>query len=203
MRRIGVLLSGRGSNFIAIHESIKIGYLEDVEIAFVISDKAEAIGLEYASCNNIDTYTLNRSDFSSNKEYNNRVLEICLEYNPDLICLAGYMKILGEPIVESFPHKIMNIHPSLLPSFPGLDAQAQAIGKGVRYSGCTVHFVDTGVDTGPIILQAVVEVLDDDSPETLGKRVLKQEHKIYSEAIKLFLEDRLTIDNNIVKIKRL
>jgi phosphoribosylglycinamide formyltransferase-1 len=199
--RIGVLLSGRGSNFRAILENIKKGYIKDAEIAVVISDKPDAEGLKYAKQEDIPAFFIDIKEFQNREKYEEKIINILKEYNVALVVLAGYMKIIGENFVKNFKNRIMNIHPALLPSFPGLHSQRKAIKYGVRYSGCTVHFVDEKMDHGPIILQAVVPVFQKDTEESLSIRILKEEHKIYSEAIKLFFEKKLRIDGRKVYIK--
>jgi phosphoribosylglycinamide formyltransferase-1 len=199
--RIGVLLSGRGSNFRAILENIKKGYIKDAEIAVVISDKPDAEGLKYAKQEDIPAFFIDIKEFQNREKYEEKIINILKEYNVALVVLAGYMKIIGENFVKNFKNRIMNIHPALLPSFPGLHSQRKAIKYGVRYSGCTVHFVDEKMDHGPIILQAIVPVFQKDTEESLSIRILKEEHKIYSEAIKLFFEKKLRIDGRKVYIK--
>lgn len=200
MKKIAVLLSGRGSNFKAIYESIENKYIKNTYISVVISNKEDAKGLAFAKEKGIDTIFVNPKEFSSRQDYDMRVADIIDSYNPDLICLAGYMRIVSEKFVKRFQNKLINIHPSLLPSFPGLDAQKQAVEYGVKFSGCTVHFVDEKVDHGAIILQSAVEVRDDDDEDSLSSRILKEEHKLYSKAVKLFLEDKLKIEGRKVKI---
>jgi phosphoribosylglycinamide formyltransferase-1 len=199
--KIGVLLSGRGSNFRAILENIKKGYIKDAEIAVVISDKPDAEGLKYAKQEDIPAFFIDIKEFQNREKYEEKIINILKEYNVALVVLAGYMKIIGENFVKNFKNRIMNIHPALLPSFPGLHSQRKAIKYGVRYSGCTVHFVDEKMDHGPIILQAIVPVFQKDTEESLSIRILKEEHKIYSEAIKLFFEKKLRIDGRKVYIK--
>ena len=199
--RIGVLLSGRGSNFRAILENIKKGYIKDAEIAVVISDKPNAGGLKYAKQEDIPAFFIDIKEFQNREKYEEKIINILKEYNVALVVLAGYMKIIGKNFVKNFKNRIMNIHPALLPSFPGLHSQRKSIKYGVRYSGCTVHFVDEKMDHGPIILQAVVPVFQKDTEESLSIRILKEEHKIYSEAIKLFFEKKLRIDGRKVYIK--
>lgn len=200
MKRIAILLSGRGSNFRAIFEAIKSGFIENAFIELVISDKADAQGLNFAKENNLRTLFLDSKNFSNRKEYDKKLVETLKSHNIDLVCLAGFMRIVGEEVVGAFENKILNIHPSLLPSFPGLDAQKQALEYGVKITGCTVHFVDTKVDHGPILLQAAVEVKDNDTVESLSNRILIYEHKIYPYAVKLFVEDRLKLDGRKVHI---
>ncbi len=200
MKKIAVLLSGRGSNFKAIYESIENKYIKNTYISVVISNKEDAKGLAFAKEKGIDTIFVNPKEFSSRQDYDMRVADIIDSYNPDLICLAGYMRIVSEKFVKRFQNKLINIHPSLLPSFPGLDAQKQAVEYGVKFSGCTVHFVDEKVDHGAIILQSAVEVRDDDDEDSLSSRILKEEHKLYSKAVKLFLEGKLQVEGRKVKI---
>ncbi len=202
MKRLAVLLSGRGSNFIKIYENIKSGVIRNAEIAIVISNKSDAPGLQYAKDNNLKALFLNPKEYSDREQYDRAIVEILKKESIDLICLAGYMRIITKYFVDSFPNRIINIHPSLLPAFPGLDAQRQALEYGVKFTGCTVHFVDEKVDHGAIILQEVVEVLDDDTVETLSQRILQKEHIIYSKAIDLIVNDKVYIDGRVVKLKR-
>jgi phosphoribosylglycinamide formyltransferase-1 len=190
-KRLGILLSGRGSNFEAIADHIDRGEL-DAEIAVVVSNVSSALGLEKARQRGLETVFLSSKGLSR-EEYDARVVSVLEEKRVDLVCLAGFMRLLSPAFVRAFPCRILNIHPALLPSFPGLEAQRRALEHGVKHSGCTVHFVDEGLDSGPIILQAVVPVLDDDTEETLAARILKEEHKLYSQAISLVLEGRLRI----------
>lgn len=194
------MLSGRGSNFKAIFESIKSGFIKDAEISVVISDKKDAKGLEFAKENRLNALFVNPKDFSDRKAYDLELVKILKDANVDIICLAGFMRIIGEEFVTAFENKIINIHPSLLPSFPGLNAQRQAFEYGVKFTGCTVHFVDAKVDNGPIILQAVVDVKHDDTVETLSDRILKYEHKIYPMAVKLLVEDKIKVEGRKVII---
>ncbi|AEE14259.1 phosphoribosylglycinamide formyltransferase [Thermodesulfobium narugense DSM 14796] len=194
--KVGVLASGRGSNFKAIVQKV-----DSAEVKVLIVDNPGAKAIEIAKEFNIPYEVVDRKKFSNKLNFEKEITNILDSYKVELIALAGFMRILSPGFVEHFKWKIMNIHPSLLPSFPGLNAQKQALDYGVRVSGCTVHFVDAGTDTGPIILQAVVPVLDDDSPETLASRILKEEHKIYPFAISLFAQNRLVIDGRKVKIK--
>ena len=182
MNRLGVLLSGRGSNCLAIHRAILDGSLPDAEIALVLSNKADAPGLKAARELGLEAHHIpvaGRSPTERDQEFIDRLRAAKV----DLVCLAGYMRIVTPAFVQAFPDRILNVHPSLLPSFPGLDAQAQALGFGAKIAGCTVHFVDEAVDHGVIILQRAVEVLDDDTTETLSARILAEEHKAYPEAI--------------------
>lgn len=191
-KRIGVLLSGRGSNFAALAESVSAGRIPGAEIAMVISNQPDASGLKRAEARGIPTRMI-PSKGLQREAYDRQVVAVLEEYKVDLICLAGYMRLLSPYFVAAFPQKILNIHPSLLPSFPGLEAQRQALEHGVRFAGCTVHFVDEHLDAGPIILQAVVPVLDGDDEHALSERILKEEHRIYSEAVKIILDGKWRI----------
>lgn len=200
MKKIGILLSGRGSNFQAIYQAIKSGFIENTEISVVISDKVDAKGLKFAEENGLNAVFVNPKEFASRIDFDRKLIEILKSFKVDLICLAGFMRIISEEFVNAFENRILNIHPSLLPSFPGLNAQKQALEYGVKFTGCTVHFVDAKVDNGPIVLQAVVDIKDDDTVESLSERILKQEHKIYPMAVKLFVEDKLRISGRRVSI---
>src|SRR5947208_6912934 len=184
-KKIGILLSGRGSNFEAIANAIQAGRL-DAEIAVVISNRADAPGLEIARKRGLNAKLI-PSKGRTREEHDAEVIAALKEAQVDLVCLAGYMRLLSPEFVRAFPHRILNIHPSLLPAFPGLDAQKQAAEYGVKVSGCTVHFVDEHLDHGPIILQKTVPVLEDDDEHSLSARILEQEHIAYSEAIQLVL----------------
>ncbi len=190
MINIGVLISGRGSNLQSIIDACEKGLVPG-KVAIVISNKADAYGLERARNHNIPTAVL--SDESE-------MLNILKKHKVDLVCLAGYMKIVGKTLLEQFSGKMLNIHPSLLPLFPGLHGQRQALEHGAKVSGATVHFVDEGCDTGPVIIQASVPVKENDTEESLSARILEQEHKIYPQAIKLFAEGKLKIEGRKVKI---
>jgi phosphoribosylglycinamide formyltransferase-1 len=190
--RLGVMASGRGSNLQSIMDAAAAGKIK-AEVAVVFSDNKDAFALERARKAGIPALHLNPGDFGSKDEYEKAVLEILHEHGVQLVCLAGYMRIVGRVILDAFPNRVINIHPALLPSFPGLHGQQQAWEYGVKFSGCTVHFVDEGMDTGPIIIQAVVPVYDDDTVDTLADRILEQEHKIYPEAIGLIAEGRLKL----------
>ena len=191
-KRIAVLLSGRGSNFEALAESVSAGRIPNAEIAIVISNKPDAAGLEKAKARKIPARTI-ASEGLEREVYDRQVAAVLQEYKVDLICLAGYMRLLSPYFVAAFPQRILNIHPSLLPAFPGLESQKQALEHGVKFAGCTVHFVDENLDAGPIILQAVVPVLDSDDEHALSERILKEEHRIYSEAVKIVLEGKYRI----------
>ena len=192
-----MLLSGRGSNFEALAESVSAGRIPNAEIAIVISNRPDAPGLQKAEIRGIPTRLI-PSKGLQREVYDRQVAAVLQEYKVDLICLAGYMRLLSPYFVATFPQKILNIHPSLLPSFPGLEAQRQALDHGVKYTGCTVHFVDENLDAGPIIVQAVVPVLDGDDEHTLSDRVLKEEHRIYSEAVKIVLEGKYRVEGRRV-----
>ncbi len=191
--RIGVLVSGRGSNLQAILDNIEQKKLS-VELAVVISDQKDAFALERARKAGVPGVHVSPAGYKDNREaYDALLVSQLRKYDVDLVCLAGFMRIITPVLIKAFPNRILNIHPSLLPAFPGLHVQKKALEHGVKFSGCTVHFVDEGMDTGPIIIQAVVPVLDNDTEETLSERILKQEHKIYSRAIQLFSEGRLMV----------
>jgi len=196
-KRIAVLLSGRGSNFEALAESVSAGRIPGAEIVIVISNQPDALGLKRAEARGIATRLI-PSKGLQREAYDRQVVALLQEYRVDLICLAGYMRLLSPYFVAAFPQKILNIHPSLLPSFPGLESQKQALEHGVKFAGCTVHFVDENLDAGPIILQAVVPVLDSDDEHTLSERILKEEHRIYSEAAKIVLEGKYCIEGRRV-----
>jgi phosphoribosylglycinamide formyltransferase-1 len=197
--KIAVFLSGRGSNFVAIHDEIRAGKI-NADIGLVFSNKKEAPGLKIAQERNLQTLSLNPKDFTSREDYDRKIVEEIQKRDIDLICLAGYMRILTPLFCEALRNKIINIHPALLPSFPGLHVQQKAIDWGVRYSGATVHFVTPEVDMGPIITQAIVPVLQDDTEDTLSERILKEEHKIYSEAVRLYFEGMLEVRDRRVFI---
>ncbi len=198
--KIAVLISGRGSNFKALHDAILAGKI-NAEMALVFSNKEDAPGLGIARERGLEALYLNAKLFASREDYDKEVIRQIRKRNIDLICLAGYMRVLTPLFCQQFKHRIMNIHPALLPSFPGLHVQQKAIDWGVRFSGVTVHFVSEEVDMGPIILQAVVPVLQDDTEETLAARILVEEHKIYPEAARLFFEGRLEIRGRRVFIR--
>jgi phosphoribosylglycinamide formyltransferase-1 len=198
--RIMVLISGRGSNFRAIHDSILAGKV-DAEIGLVFSNREEAAGLKIAQERGLETLYINPKLYTVKEEYDQEIIRQARKRAIDLICLAGYMKVLTPMFCNEFKNRIMNIHPALLPSFPGLHVQQKAIDWGIRFSGATVHFVATEVDMGPIIVQAVVPVMQDDTEETLSARILVEEHKIYSEAVRLFFEGRLEVRGRRVFIR--
>ncbi len=200
MISIAVLVSGRGTNLQAIINAIKKGKING-KIEVVISDNPDAYALNRAKKNGIKTRILYYKSFSNKESYEKEMVEYLDSYKIDLIVLAGYMRILGSDFVKRYRYKIINIHPALLPSFPGLDAQKQALEYGVKVSGCTVHFVDEGVDTGPIILQKAIEVKQIDDEESLSKKILKYEHKLLPEAIQLFSQGKIEIIKNKVYLK--
>jgi phosphoribosylglycinamide formyltransferase 1 len=191
-KRIGVLLSGRGSNFEALADSVSAGRIPDSEIALVLSNREGAPGVDRAKSRGLATRVI-PSKGLEREAYDRQVVAALREANVDLVCLAGYMRLLSPYFVAAFPQRILNIHPSLLPSFPGLESQKQALEYGVKFAGCTVHFVDENLDAGPIIIQAVVPVEDADTEDTLSARILQEEHRIYSEAVKIVLEGNYKI----------
>ena len=201
MIKIAVLVSGRGSNLQAIIDSIENGYLK-AQICVVVSDIGDAYALERARKHGINAVNIDPKVFGSKDSYEEEVLRVLKNHNVQLVLLAGYMKILGKTLLAAYKNRILNIHPALLPAFPGLHAQEQAFGYGVKVAGCTVHFVDEELDGGPIIVQKCVEVKDDDTAQTLAEKILEQEHKIYPEAVKLFVENRLRLEGRKVKIIR-
>jgi phosphoribosylglycinamide formyltransferase-1 len=200
LKKLGILLSGRGSNFEAIADSIKAGRLR-AEIAIVISNRADAPGLESAKRRGLNAVLI-ASKGRLREEHDSDVIAALHHAQVDLICLAGYMRLLSSHFIQAFPNRIVNIHPSLLPAFPGMDAQKQALAYGVKVTGCTVHFVDEHLDNGPIILQKTVPVLDGDDVQTLSARILEQEHAAYSEAIGLVLSGEVEIIERRVLRKR-
>jgi len=201
-KRIGVLLSGRGSNFEALADSIAAGRIPNAEIAIVISNRENAPGIEKARARGITAQVI-PSRGLEREAYDKLVIAALEEKKVDLVCLAGYMRLLSPAFVAAYRGRILNIHPSLLPAFPGLESQRQAIEHGAKFSGCTVHFVDENLDAGPIILQAAVPIRDDDTPETLSERVLKEEHRIYTEAVRIVLEGRYRMEGRRVLLTNL
>ena len=195
-KRIGILLSGRGSNFEAIADSVAAGKIS-AEIALVVSNREDAPGLARARARGLPALFLPSRGLERDA-YDRQVVAALKEKQVDLVCLAGFMRLLSPYFIREFPSRILNIHPALLPAFTGLEAQRQALEHGVKISGCTVHFVDEFPDHGPILLQACVPVLDDDTAETLSARILREEHRIYSEAINLVLNDRVRIEGRRV-----
>lgn len=201
--RVGVLLSGRGSNLQAVIDAIEAGSVS-ATIAVVLSNKRDAPGLERARKHGVTDVFLDPKPFAgqpdSREAYDRAVLEVLQKHDVDLVLLAGYMKIVTSVLVKAFENRMMNIHPSLLPSFPGLDVQKKAIDHGCKIAGCTVHFVTEGVDEGPIIIQAAVPIHEEDSPESLAARILEQEHQIYPRAVQLFAEGRLRVEGRRVVV---
>jgi phosphoribosylglycinamide formyltransferase-1 len=198
-KRIGVLLSGRGSNFEALAESVAAGRIPNAEIALVVSNRENAPGIERARRRGIEARVI-PSKGLEREAYDKLVAAALREKNVERVCLAGYMRLLSPYFVAAFPHRILNIHPSLLPAFPGLEAQRQALEHGAKFSGCTVHFVDENLDAGPIVLQVAVPIEDSDTVETLSERILREEHRIYAEAVRIVLEGRYRIENRRVLI---
>ena len=192
MTNLGILLSGRGSNFVAIADSIDLGRIPGARITVVISNKADAPGIATAHARGLNALTI-PSKGRPREEHDREMVSALKRNNVDLVCLAGYMRMLSPWFVQQFPHRILNIHPSLLPAFPGLEAQEQAFAYGVKVSGCTVHFVDEELDHGAIILQKAVQVMDEDDEHTLATRILEQEHIAYTEAIKIVLTGNFEI----------
>jgi phosphoribosylglycinamide formyltransferase-1 len=200
MLNIGVLASGRGSNFQAIIDETESGSL-NASVVLLIVDDSSAFAIKRAEKHNIPYLQIDPKDFATRDAFYKKVAEELRAKDVGLVVLAGFMRVVGKPLLEAFHMKVMNIHPALLPSFPGLHGQGQAVDYGVRVSGCTVHFVDEGVDTGPIILQKAVEVFQEDTEETLSERILRHEHRIFPEAIRLFSEGRLEVQGRKVIIK--
>lgn len=199
MKRLGILLSGRGSNFEAIADSVASGRIP-AEIAVVISNRPEARGLDAARSRGLHAVCI-PSKGMDREAYDRLVIDELKKHRIDLVCLAGYMRLLSATFIREFPMRVLNIHPALLPAFPGLDGQHQALAHGVKISGCTVHFVDEYLDAGPIVLQAAVPVLDNDTAETLSDRILREEHRIYSEAIRIVLSDRWRLNGRRVIVE--
>jgi phosphoribosylglycinamide formyltransferase-1 len=195
--RIGVLLSGRGSNFEALADSIVAGRIPEAEIAIVISNREGAPGVTRAAERRIPSKVI-PSKGLAREEYDRLVVEELRKARVEIVCLAGFMRLLSPFFVAAFPQRILNVHPSLLPSFPGLEAQRQALEYGVKFSGCTVHLVDENLDAGPILAQAVVPVRDEDTDETLSARILAEEHRIYTEAVRLVLSGQYRIEGRRV-----
>lgn len=200
MKSLGILLSGRGSNFVAIADGIAAGRIPDARIAVVISNRADAPGIRIARERGLEAVLL-PSQGKAREEHDREVVTCLKQHGVDLVCLAGYMRLLSPWFVKQFPQRILNIHPSLLPAFPGLEAQEQAFAYGVRISGCTVHFVDEELDHGPIIVQKSVEVMEGDDEHSLAERILEQEHIAYSEAIRIVLGGEFEIKGRRLKRK--
>ena len=199
-RRLGILISGRGSNLQAILDACGDGRL-DASVAVVISNRAKAMGLDRARRAGVPTRVVRHKDYASREEFDRELVEALREHEADLVCLAGFMRILSPVLVRAFPGRILNVHPSLLPAFVGLDAQRQALEHGAKVSGCTVHLVDEELDHGPILLQATVPVEEDDSEESLSARILEREHELYPRAIQLILDGRVSIEGRRARIE--
>lgn len=199
MKRLGILLSGRGSNFEAIARNVQAGNIT-AEIGVVISNKEEAVGLAIARQMGLNARFIS-SKGREREDFERELVAALRECQVDLVCLAGFMRVLTPYFIREFRGRILNIHPAILPSFPGVEAQKQALDYGAKYTGCTVHFVDEGVDTGPVVCQAVVPILDDDTVETLAARILKEEHRIYTDAVNLVVEDKIRIEGRRVLLK--
>jgi phosphoribosylglycinamide formyltransferase 1 len=200
MARIAVLASGRGSNFQSIIDGIECGFIPKSKIVLAISDKADAYALERARKHNIEALHLDPKGFASREDYDLRIAQELRKRKVDLVLLAGYMRIVTPALLKDFKNAVMNIHPAILPSFPGLHAQKQALDWGAKASGCTVHYVDAQVDHGPIIIQAAVPIEEGDSEETLSARILRQEHKIYPQAVKWHVEGKLKVEGRAVTV---
>ncbi|RJQ50679.1 MAG: phosphoribosylglycinamide formyltransferase [Nitrospiraceae bacterium] len=200
MLTLGVLASGRGSNFQSIIDSIESGFIK-AKIAVLITDNPDAYAIERAKKHNIESLVLKPKDFADKNAYYSNIAGELEKRGVGLVILAGFMRVIGKALIDRYRNKIMNIHPALLPSFPGLHGQKQAVDYGVKISGCTVHFVDEGMDTGPIIIQAAVPVYHDDTEENLSERILKQEHKIFPYAIKLYSEGKISVEGRKVTVK--
>lgn len=198
--RIGVLASGRGSNLAAILRAEQTGELAKARVAVVVSNLPAAGALQIAADSGIPAIAVRPKEYPSPADYERAVLEVLRSHRVDIIILAGYMKLLGPTLLDAFPDRILNIHPSLLPAFPGLHGQRQALEYGVRYTGCTVHFVDAGLDSGPIIAQRVVPVYPDDTEETLSTRILAQEHKLFPATIRLLTEHRWRLNERLFEL---
>lgn len=197
---IGVLVSGSGSNLQAIIDNAEKGLL-DADIRVVVSNNPDAYALKRAERHNIPAAVIEHSDFKEREDFDRKMIDVLRSHSVELVLMAGFMRVLSPMFLKAFPLRIMNIHPAILPSFPGLHAQERAFEYGVKFSGCSVHFADDGVDTGPVIIQAVVPVYDDDTEETLSERILGEEHRIYSQAIQFYAEGKLEVVGRKVRIK--
>lgn len=197
--KLGVLVSGGGSNLQSIIDNIEAGSLS-AKVCVVIANEPDAFGMTRASNHGIPAVLINHRDYENRGAFDAKLVEVLKDYDVDLVVLAGFMRIITRTLLDAFPNRIINIHPALLPSFPGTHVWQDQIDYGVKFAGCTVHFVDEGMDSGPIIIQAVVPVMDDDDADSLSSRILKQEHRIYSRAIQLFSEGRLKIEGRRVKV---
>ena len=199
MKKVAVLVTGGGSNLQSLIDSIESGSI-NAEIALVLSNKEGVYGLERAARHNIPAVVIKHGDFPDRESFESRLIEVIDGHGAELVVLAGFMRVLTPHFVGHYHHRIMNIHPAILPSFPGTHGQKQALDYGVRFAGCTTHFVDEGTDTGPIILQTVVPILPDDTEESLSARILVEEHRIYPESLRLWAEGRLLIEGRKVRI---
>ena len=197
--KIGVLASGRGSNFQSIIDNIESGLIK-ASMSVLITDNPDAYAIERCRKHNIESLVLKPGDFPDRNSYYTRIADELIKRNVGLVVLAGFMRVVGKALIDKFPNRIMNIHPALLPSFPGLHGQKQAVDYGVTIAGCTVHFVDEGVDTGPIIIQAAVPAYHDDTEDSLSERILRKEHLIFPYAIRLFAEDKIQVEGRKVII---
>jgi len=197
---IGVLVSGSGTNLQSIIDNSEKGLL-DADIKVVISNNPDAYALERSKKHHIPTVVIEQKNFKSREDFDRKMIEVLKSYSIELVVMAGFMRVLSSVFLEAFPMKVINIHPAILPSFQGLHGQQKAFDYGVKFSGCSVHFADDGVDTGPIIIQAVVPVYDDDTEESLSQRILKEEHKIFSQAIQFYAEGKLEIVGRKVRLK--
>ena len=200
MKKLGILISGRGSNFEAIARNVQAGKI-NAEIGVVISNKEEAAGLAIARQMGLNAICI-PSKGKEREAFERELVAALRQHEVDLVCLAGFMRVLTPYFICEFKGRILNIHPAILPSFPGVESQKQALEYGAKYTGCTVHFVDEGVDTGPVVCQAVVPILDDDTVEALAARILKEEHRIYTEAVNLVIEDKIRIEGRRVLLKK-
>jgi phosphoribosylglycinamide formyltransferase-1 len=200
MKKLGILISGRGSNFEAIARNVQAGKI-DAEIGVIISNKEEAAGLAIARQMGLNALCI-PSKGKEREAFERELVAALRQHEVDLVCLAGFMRVLTPYFIREFKGRILNIHPAILPSFPGVEAQKQALDYGAKFTGCTVHFVDEGVDTGPVVAQAVVPILDDDTVETLAARILKEEHRIYTEAVNLVIEGRIRIEGRRVLVRK-
>lgn len=198
--KLGVLVSGSGSNLQSIIDNIEKGFLEAV-IAVVVSNNPDAFALERAKTHHIQSIVIKHHDYVNREDFDMEMINVLQSYSVELVVMAGFMRVLSPSFLQAFPMKIMNIHPALLPSFSGIRAQKRAVEYGVKFSGCTVHFADEGVDTGPIIIQAIVPAYHDDTEDSLAARILREEHKIYPQAIQFYAEGRIEVAGRKVRIK--
>ena len=201
-KRIAILISGRGSNMVALADAIALGAIPNTRVSIVVSDKPNAGGLQLARDRGLETVVVERRGLTR-EEHELEIIKVLRSHEVDWVCLAGYMRVLSPCFIDEFGGQVLNIHPSLLPAFPGLDAQRQALAHGVKISGCTVHFADNTLDGGPIILQRAVPVMDDDTEETLSARILELEHQLYAEALRLVVEGNYEIaGRRVIRCRR-